>query len=119
MKILRWLVFLPVGAVCIALAQFVVALIAENLMWWVGAPMILFFGAVIAMASMVPSRIAPDPKVGATVLLTLFALFEVFALVSFLPKATIFPAIARLYADVVLVIGGVAAASIRNDASSE
>lgn len=113
MKVLRWIVFLPVGAFLVALAQLVVGLVAERATFWIAAPLILFFGAVIAMAAMLPCRIAPDPKVGATIFLTLFVLLELFALASFLPNAPAFPAIARLYADVVLVIGGIIGGSMR------
>lgn len=119
MKVLRWMIFLPVGASLIALAQLVVAFVAERVVFWVAAPVILFFGAVIAMASIAPCRIAPDPKVGATILITLFVLFELFALASFVPKASLFPTIARLYADVVLVVGGFIGGSMQPDGNRE
>ena len=107
MKILRWLFFLPIGFVLMGIAQFAVGFVAERTSFWVGAPLILFFGVLIVAASMIPCRIAPNPKVGATILLTLFVLFELLSLYSFLPSAHLFPAVARLYADVALVLGGV------------
>ena len=119
MKLLRWIGFLPVGAFLIALAQLVVAFVVERVAFWIAAPLILFFGAVIAMASILPCRIAPDPKVGATILLTCFVLFELVALASFLPKAPLFPAVARLYTDVVLVIGGFVGGSMRSEDTAE
>ena len=76
MKILRWLFFLPIGFVLMGIAQFAVAFVAERTSFWVGAPLILFFGVLIVAASMIPCRIAPNPKVGAAILLTLFVLFE-------------------------------------------
>jgi hypothetical protein len=118
MTVLRWILFLPVGGFLIALAQVVVGTMAERLAFWVAAPLIFFFGALIAMASIIPCRIAPDPKVGATILLTLFALFEIFAFISFLPGASPFPVIARLYTDVVLVIGGFIGARMAEDTAS-
>jgi len=119
MKLLRWIAFLPVGALLIALAQLAVAFVAERAPFWTAAPVILFFGAIIAMAAIVPCQIAPDPKIGATILLTLFVFLELVALASFLPKAPVFPAVARLYADVVLVIGGFIGGSIRPEAGVE
>ena len=109
MKALRWLTFLPVGGVLIAVAQLATATAAANLAWWISAPLIIFFGAVIAGAGFLPARIAPNPMVGCTILLTLFLLFECIALVSAFSETALYPMIMRIYTDITIVLGAVIA----------
>jgi len=118
-KTLRWVAFLPIGFVLIAIAQVVVVTAAERVPFWLAGPLILLFSVLIALATAVPVRIAPNPVVGAAILLTLFMLFETVALVTFLPRTTLFPAVARLYSDVVLMCGGIFATRLPTTAKHE
>lgn len=110
MTLLRWASFLPVGGVLIALAQMVTVTVAERIDWWFSAPLILFFGVIITGAGFLPTRIAPNPKIGAIILLTLFLLFEAIALISSLRTAEVYPSVMRIYADVAIVFGAIAGA---------
>jgi len=114
-KALRWLLFCPVGFLLMGLAQYSVVTVAERMPFWVGAPLILFLGVIVGAASFIPCRIAPNPLIGASVLLSLFAVFELLSFPSFIQSAPFFPVAARLYSDVALFIGGVAAARIPAD----
>ena len=106
-KLLRWLVFLPVGAVLVGLAQIGVVTTAEGISWWVSAPLIIFFGVIPAGAGLIPTLIAPNRKIGATILLTLFILFEVIALLSAFHAMTLYPFIMRVYADIAIITGAI------------
>ena len=106
-KLLRWLVFLPVGAVLIAIAQVSVVMTAEGSSWWVSAPLIIFFGVIPAGAGLVPTIIAPNRKIGATILLTLFIFFEGSALLSAFYDMTFYPFVMRVYADIAIIFGAI------------
>jgi hypothetical protein len=108
--------FVPTAAVLIALAQVAVVSFAERVAWYISAPIIVFFGVILAAAGMVPVQIAPDGKVRASVIVSLFVLFEVVALLSFIPDSPLHSVIARLYADLVIVLGTVAGTSDRQPA---
>jgi hypothetical protein len=106
--LLRWIVFLPAAAVLIALAQFATVTAAESFSWWVSAPLIIFFGALIAFAGLLPTQIAPNPRLAAIILIVLFVALEVASLVAAFPEAETYPFIMRIYADTVVVCGAVA-----------
>jgi hypothetical protein len=109
-KFLRWLVFLPVGAVLVGIVQVGVVTIAERISWWVSAPLIIIFGVIPAGAGMIPTIIAPNRKIGATILLTLFILFEGFALMSSFHNMALYPFIMRVYADIAIIAGAIVGA---------
>ena len=115
MTLLRWITFLPVGGVLIATAQFLAITVAEAIAWWISAPLILFFGALIAMSSLIPVRIAPNRLVGAAILLALFILFEGIALASILPQTQFYPGIIRVYTDVAIVAGAIIGVKLDRD----
>ena len=106
-KLLRWLVFLPVGAALIGIAQAIVITTAEGSSWWVSAPLIIFFGVIPVGAGLVPTIIAPKRKIGATILLTLFILFEGGALLSSFRDMALYPFIMRVYADIAIILGAI------------
>jgi hypothetical protein len=108
-RALRWLAFLPVGAVLIAVAQWATV---THFAWWISAPLIIFFGAVIAGAGYLPATIAPNPVIGCTILLTLFLLFEGIALASSFSAMALYPMMMRIYADATIVLGAVFAAKL-------
>jgi len=110
MRALRWLAFLPVGAVLIAVAQWATVTTAMHFAWWISAPLIIFFGAVIAGAGYLPATVAPNPAIGCTILLTLFLLFEAIALASTFSTTELYPMMMRIYADATIVLGAVFAA---------
>lgn len=116
MKALRWVAFLPVGAVLVAVAQWATATAVAHLSWWISAPLIIFFGAIIAGAGFLPTRIAPNPILGCTILLTLFLLFECIALVSAFSATALYPMMMRLYTDITIVVGAVFAANFDKSA---
>jgi hypothetical protein len=111
-RALRWLAFLPVGAVLIAVAQWATVTTATHFAWWISAPLIIFFGAVIAGAGYLPATIAPNPVIGCTILLTLFLLFEGIALASSFSAMALYPMMMRIYADATIVLGAVFAAKL-------
>jgi hypothetical protein len=104
-KFLRWIIFLPVGAILVGLAQIGVVTTAESMSWWLSAPLIIFFGVIPAGAGLIPTLIAPNRKIGATILLTLFILFEVIALLSSFTVMALYPFIMRVYADIAIIVG--------------
>lgn len=118
-NILRWIVFLPVGGVLIALAQAISITVAETYSWQQSAVWILIFGGAIAGAGMIPIAIAPDRKIGATILITLFVLFEASALVSTFPVTQWYPFIVRLYVDLVVSVGAIAGAIYKSRDSND
>lgn len=111
MKALRWLVFLPVAAVLIAIAQVATGLLAEKLPWWIALPIVLFLGVIVAIAGMLPSNIAPDPKIGGGVIAALFVLLEIFALAGSLPGMAWPEIVIRIYTDIAIVGGCIVAAT--------
>jgi hypothetical protein len=94
----------------IAIAQIATGLAAEHLAWWIAAPLVLFFGGAITVFVGQACQIAPDPRVGAGVVLALFLLFETISLSSSFSELIALETGIRLYTDLAIVIGCVVAA---------
>ena len=100
MSALRWITFIPLAAITISVAQLVTGFIAEKTAWWIGLPIIFFFGIIIAMATMVPVRWCPDVKIGAGVILSLFLLLELVALFSQFEWLSVPERVGRILTDI-------------------
>jgi hypothetical protein len=109
MTALRWFAFLLVGIVTIAIAQLLTGMLAKAAPWWISVPLVLFFGVVLTIATIVPVTMAPNPKIGATILLTLLLLFEIIVLVSQFPEMTVDERIVRILTDIYLCSGALRA----------
>ena len=107
MRTIRWITFIPLAAITISVSQLVTGFIAEKMVWWIGLPIIFFFGIIITMATMVPVRWCPDVKIGAGVILSLFLLFELVALFSVFGLLSPAERVGRVLTDIYLVIGGI------------
>ncbi|MCX6879376.1 MAG: hypothetical protein NTW21_37080 [Verrucomicrobia bacterium] len=105
MKIFCWLTFLPCAAVLIAIAQLLAGLIVANSPWWLGLPLVFFSGVIVVMAGLAPVKMTSDPKVAATVLLTLFVLFETLALTKVFADHSAKELIGRILVDIQIIIG--------------
>jgi len=105
MNALRWILFLPLAAILIGIAQLVTGLIVENTPWWLGLPLVFFFGVIVAMAGMAPVRMVSDPKIAAAVLITLFVLFEGIALTGVASDLSTKELIGRVLVDLQIVAG--------------
>ena len=111
MTILRWLAFLPIGLISIVITLFLTGALAEVAPWWISVPLVLFFGVILTMATILPVSIAPSPKIAATILLTLFLLFELIALFSQFGDMTGAERAVRILTDIYLCIGAITATS--------
>jgi hypothetical protein len=111
MTILRWLVFLPIGFITIAITQFLTGFMAELAPWWISVPLVLFFGVILTIATIIPVNIAPNPKIGSTVVLTLFVLFELIALFDQFGDMNGAERTVRVLTDIYLCIGAITARS--------
>ncbi len=105
MKIIRWISFLPVALVVICVAQLLTGAIADKFSWFWGVPLLFFSGGLIAVGSGASVSIAPTPKIGAAIVLTLFLLLEVIALFTSVSRMSTAGFVIRLYTDVVIVLG--------------
>ena len=110
MKILRWLTFLPCAAVLIAIAQLLTGLLVEHSPWWIGLPLVFFFGVLVVGAGMVPVKMTSDPKIAAAIMLTLFVLFEGLALTSLFAGLSTKDLIGRILVDIQIILGALAGA---------
>ena len=113
LKILRWIFFLPLAAVLTAIAQTVTMVIAENLHWYFSISYLLVLGFVFFFTTYLPGRIAPNHKVGAVLILIVIPFLEITNLYLSISDSSIseysqFGLIARLYTDIILILGGVA-----------
>ena len=111
MKVLRWLVFLPLAAVLIAIAQLLTGWIVGHSTWWIGLPVVFFFGVIVAGAGMIPVRMTSDPKIAAAVILTLFVLFEGIALAKSFGSFPVKELIGRILVDFQILVGALMGAS--------
>lgn len=109
MNFLRWLFFLPLAAILIALAQTIAMLLAESLHWYFVAGILLFFGWVSLASSYLPCKIAPNHKISSIIILTLFVLFEGGTLIFHLYEFTWTETIARFYIDAIIIFGAIVA----------
>ena len=105
MNILRWLLFLPIGLITIIVAQLLTGLLVLVVPWWVSIILVFFLAAAFTFASLLCVCIAPAPKVGAAILLTLFVLFEATALLSQFGGMTIAEIVVRFIVDFYLCVG--------------
>jgi len=105
MKILRWLIFLPCAAVFIAIAQLLAGLTVGHTPWWIGLPLVFFFGIIVAATAALPVKMTSDPKIAAAILLTLFVLFEALALTSVLAGLSTKELIGRILVDIQIILG--------------
>ena len=110
MTILRWIGFLPLGLVLIVLVQTLAGLLVSNTAWWIGLPVLFFFGILSVMATMFPVKMAPKPPIAAAVLLTIFVVLEVISLWSGFSDLTAKEAVGRILVDIQLVIGAIVGA---------
>jgi FtsH-binding integral membrane protein len=105
MNALKWIAFLPLAALLIALAQLVTGMIIQNTPWWFGLPLVFFFGVIVAMAGMLPVKMVSDPKIAATVLITLFVLFEGISLMGVASSLPTKELIGRILVDIQILVG--------------
>jgi hypothetical protein len=110
MNSLKWFVFLPLAALLIALAQLVTGMIVQNTPWWLGLPLVFFFGVIVAMAGMLPLKMVSDPKIAATVLITLFVLFEGISLMGIASSLPTKGLVGRILVDIQILAGAFAGA---------
>jgi hypothetical protein len=110
MNALRWILFLPQAAILIGIAQLVTGLVVENTPWWLGLPLVFFFGVIVAMAGMAPVRMVSDPKIAAAIVITLFVLFEGIALAGAAPNLPTKVLIGRVLVDLQIFAGALAGA---------
>ncbi|PAU92619.1 hypothetical protein CK503_15820 [Aliifodinibius salipaludis] len=109
MNFLRWLLFLPLAAILIAIGQTITVLLAENLHWYFVASILIFFGWTVIITSYLPSKIAPKHKISAIIILTLFVLFEGGTLVLHFSEFSWTVIFARIYIDILIIVGGIVA----------
>lgn len=114
MNVLRWIVFIPYGFITIAIAQFVTGSMAEKMNPWISIPMVIFFGIIVAMATGFPVLFAPEPKIAAAILLTLFLIFEFTTLISHISTMKAHVIAIRILTDIYLVIGGIFSATMKD-----
>ncbi|WP_193213302.1 hypothetical protein [Luteolibacter marinus] len=105
MTAIKWFLFLPVGFALIFLAQVLAGLLIGCTAWWIGLPILFFFGVIVAMAGMIPVKMVSNPPVAASILLTLFIGVEIFALWSGFDALELREKVGRILVDVQLVIG--------------
>ena len=110
MNALRWIFFLPIAAVLIAGAQLVAGLIVQHAPWWLGIPLVFFLGVFVAMAGMIPARMTSDPKIAATIVITLFVLLEGTSLVGIASSLPAKGLIGRILVDLQILAGAFAGA---------
>lgn len=107
---LRWITFLPVAAILIGFAYFITGVISDNAPWWIAIPITVFLGVFICIASGLSVRIAPIPKIGAAILLTLFIPLEGISLFAAFSTFTKTELIVRVMVDFYAVFGAIACA---------
>lgn len=108
MKVIRWIVFIPLGMALMWIAQWAVGALVGTTQWWFSAPFILLFGALVAFAGAAGPWVAPNRQLAAAVLATLFVGFELLSLSVLLQhwqEAGIYQIVIRLYTDFTLLIG--------------
>jgi hypothetical protein len=72
---------------------------------------VVFFGIIVALAGMIPANIAPNPKVGGSIIAVLFIFLEAFSLIGSIPDMTWPEIIIRIYTAIAVVAGCVVAAT--------
>src|SRR4051794_33241452 len=97
MKIIRWILFLPVALLVFAVAQLITGAIAGKFAWFWGIPLVFFLGGLVAVGSCSAIRVAPNSKVGATIGITLFLLFETMTLLTSISHFSAAEVVIRLY----------------------
>lgn len=104
--VIRWILFIPVGCISILCAQSL-AIALSTVTWWIAIPLVLFFGIVFALGGAAPVIVAPDKKIGAAMIVTLFLIFEALAILFILTAGgvRVVEFIARIYADVAICAG--------------
>jgi hypothetical protein len=114
MNAFKWIVFLPLAALLIALAQLVTGMIIQNTPWWLGLPLVFFFGVIVAMAGILPVKMTSDPKIAATIVITFFVLFEGIALFGIAATLPTKELIGRILVDIQILAGAFAGAKRQN-----
>jgi hypothetical protein len=106
--ITQWLLLLPVAFVSILIAQSIGVAIA-SVTWWVAIPLLLFCAIVFYLGGAAAVIIAPNKSIGATIVVTLFALIEGIAILTILYHGPIYvlEVLSRIYIDACIVIGSV------------
>jgi len=110
MNALRWILFLPLAAILIGIAQLVTGLVVENTPWWLGLPLVFFFGVIVAMAGMAPVRMVSDLKIVAAIVITLFILFEGIALAGVASDLPTKELLGRVMVDLQIIAGALVGA---------
>jgi hypothetical protein len=120
MKVLRWIVFLPYAMVAIAIAQTITGVVAESLSWWFSIPLVLFFNVGIFAAVYHPCGVVcPMPKVGSTIVVTLFLLLEPMAFIGSLDEMAWPEVVIRLNVDILIVVSAIGVAIIAGQDETE
>jgi hypothetical protein len=118
MIFVRWLLFLPVGLLSIGLAQLLTGTLAEILPRWLIALTFPFWGGFVVLAGLVPSLVAPDRKIGAAVVITVFVLLEFFALCGTIPGSSRLDTSIRILTDLFIIFGAIVPSLGSSQASS-
>ncbi len=82
----------------------------EHSPWWIGLPLVFFFGVIVACAGIVPVKMTSEPKIAAAILLTLFVILECLALTSAFAGLSTKALIGRILVDIQIVIGALGGA---------
>jgi hypothetical protein len=117
LTILRWFTFLPLAALLIIIAQTITDLIAQHLPWWISMSLVLFFGIFIALAGMLPVNVAPNGKVGAWIIVSLFVVIEIVGFLAVAPHYNVPRFLVHLYTDIAIIAGAFIAAQSPKPAS--
>ena len=108
-QLLRWIA-LPLGVGVIALTQAVAITVAETYGERIGLFGMAVLSAVSYYSAYLPCRLAPDRKVAATVVLTLFVLGGAFSLRSLWDQMSWTVLLIRLWTDAMVIAGAFVAA---------